>query len=73
MHCYRYLAAVGALSEAIDSLPNTEHRLPYSILADWMEENGIDADELLQVSGEEVRTIVETIISQHQPPLPHAA
>lgn len=73
MHCYRYLAAVARIADRIESLPATENRIPLSVIADWMEEHGIEADEVLAISGEEVRAIVEHAIGNDQPHLPHAA
>jgi len=72
MHCYQYLAAVNAVANTLESL-GTGQKLPYSVLADWMEENGIEPDDILLVSGSEVRAIVESLIQQDQPQLPHAA
>jgi len=73
MHCYRYLAAVSAVADTIESCSGSGQKLPYSVVADWMEETGIDADEILLVSGSEVRAIVEGLLQQDQPRLPHAA
>jgi hypothetical protein len=73
MHCYRYLAAVSAIAETVESLPETRHRLPLTVLADWMEENGIEAEDVLAVSGAEVRAIVESAIRRDDPQLPNAA
>ena len=73
MHCYRYLAAVARIADSIESLPATESRIPLSVIADWMEDHGIEPDEVLAVSGEEVRAIVEHAIGGDLPHLPHAA
>ena len=73
MHCYQYLAAVSAVATTIESIPGAGQQLPYSVIADWMEENGIEPDDILQVSGSEVRAIVESLLQQDQPHLPHAA
>lgn len=73
MHCYEYLAAVSAVATTIDTFPGAGQKLPYSVVADWMEENGIEPEDILQVSGEEVRAIVESVIHRDQPHLPHAA
>lgn len=73
MQCYEYFAAITAVANTIDTLPGTEHRLPYSVIADWMEENGIEPEDLLQQSGESVRAIVAQLIEQDQPRIPHAA
>ncbi len=73
MQCYRYLAAITAVSNSIETLPGTRHKLPHCVIADWMEENGIEPDDVLLVSGGEVRAIVECLIVDSQPQIPHAA
>lgn len=73
MHCYQYLAAVSAVAKSIESFPEAEQKLPYSVLADWMEDNGIEPEDVLLVSGAEVRAIVEGVIQRDRPHLPNAA
>jgi len=73
MHCYRYLAAVNAVANTIESCSDAGQKLPYSVVADWMEENGIAVEDVLLVSGSEVRAIVASLLQQDQPHLPHAA
>ncbi|TNF86204.1 MAG: hypothetical protein JSU67_09335 [Gammaproteobacteria bacterium] len=73
MQSYRYLAATTAVSNAIDSLPQTRHKLPYGVVADWMEEHEIEAEDILQVSGSEVRALVAALIERDQPTIPNAA
>jgi len=73
MHCYQYLAAVNAVATTIESCPGAGKKLPYSVVADWMEENGIEPEDILLISGDEVRAIVESVIRRDQPHLPHAA
>ena len=73
MHCYQYIAAVSAVANTVESCCGAGHKLPYSVVADWMEENGIEAEDVLLVSGSEVRAIVESLLRQDQPHLPHAA
>ena len=73
MQCYQYLAAITAVSNTIDNLPGTRHKMPYSVIANWIEENGIEAEDILLVSGSEVRAIVMDLVEQNQPQMPHAA
>ena len=47
MQCYHFLAATIAVAKTVDSMPGTEHQLPYGVIANWMVENDIDTDELL--------------------------
>ena len=73
MHCYEYLAAVTAVANAIDEIPGERHRMPYSVIADWMAQNDIEAEDLLTGSGDEVRALVEEMIHLDHPQMPHAA
>ena len=73
MHCYHYLSASMRIADILESLPENEDRIPLGVLADWMEENGIEAEEVLSVSGEQVRAIVERAIGGDRPHLPRAA
>lgn len=73
MQCYQYLAAITAVSNTIETLPGIQHKLPYSVIADWMAENDIEPEDVLHVSGDEVRAIVECLIVDSQPQVPHAA
>ncbi|MDH3390133.1 MAG: hypothetical protein OEN02_19775 [Gammaproteobacteria bacterium] len=73
MQCYQYLAAITAVSSTIETLPGCRHKLPHCVITDWMEENGIEPDDVLLVSGDEVRAIVESLIVDSQPQIPHAA
>ncbi len=73
MQCYEYLAAVAAVANAIDTIPGEAHKIPYSVLADWMAQNDIEAEDLLDVSGAEIKALVEEMIQQDHPQMPHAA
>lgn len=73
MQCYQYLAAVIAFANTIESLPGKRQKLPYGVIADWMEENDIEPEDLLRVTGPEARTIVDGLIENSQPQVPRAA
>ena len=73
MQCYEYLAAVTAVANAIDTIPNEPHKIPYSVVADWMAQNDIEAEDLFEVSGPEVKALVEEVIQQNHSHVPHAA
>lgn len=73
MQCYEYLAAVTAVANAIDTIPGERHRMPYSVVADWMAQNNIETEDLLDVSGAEIKALVEEMIQQDHPQMPHAA
>ena len=73
MQCYKYLAAITAVSMTIDSIPGSQHRLPHNVIADWMAENGIEAEDVLFASPAQLRSSIESLIAQNQPRILHAA
>ena len=73
MQCYQYLAAITAVSMTLDSIPGIDHRLPHNVIADWMAENDIEADDVLLASPVKLRSIIESLIVQNQPQVLHAA
>jgi len=73
MQCYQYLAAITAVANCIESAQGPRHKMPYNVIADWMEANDIDVQDVLLVSGDEVKAIVADLIEQSQPTMPHAA
>ena len=73
MQDYQYLAAITAVTDALDSLPQAPNKLPHSVVADWLEEQGIDAEDILLVSGSEVRAIVSDLVERGHPSTAHTA
>jgi uncharacterized Zn finger protein len=73
MQCYRYLAATAAVANTLEKVPGIQHRLPHSVIADWMAENDIEADEILSASSSAIEARIENLIRQNQPHMPHAA
>jgi hypothetical protein len=73
MQCYQYLAAITAVANALESIPGTHRKLPHSAIADWMDVNDIEAENLLYTSREQVVAIIEPLLQQDQPGIQHAA
>jgi hypothetical protein len=73
MQCYQYLAAITAVANTLDSIPGIDHKLPHSVIADWMAVNDIEAEDVLNASREQVTAIVESLIQENRPRIPHAA
>ena len=73
MHCYRYLAAVAAVSESIDESAGTCRKMPLAVVAEWMASNGIEAEQVLEIGGDEIRILIEETIQQDCPQLKPAA
>ena len=73
MQCYLYLATTQSVANALETIPDAPKKLPPSVVADWMEENRLDAEDLFLLSEAEIRTTVERMVHLAQPKIPHAA
>lgn len=73
MQCYQYLATVTAVANALEAFPEIRHKLPLGAIANWMEENDIEPEDLIFASADEVRTKIEILLQQNQPHIRIAA
>ncbi|HKJ52673.1 MAG TPA: hypothetical protein VKB27_14300 [Gammaproteobacteria bacterium] len=73
MQCYRYLASTLSIANALEKIPGAPKKLPPSVVADWMDENYIDADEAFLISEDEIRAAVERLVQLARPHIAHAA
>jgi len=73
MQCYQYLAATTSIANALESIPGASHKQHFSVVADWMDENNIEAEDVLLATGDEVRAIVEILFQPDRSDMPHAA
>ena len=73
MHCYQYLAAITAVANTIESIPGIHHKLPHSVIANWMEANEIEAEDVMFASRDQIAAAIESLIRDNQPRILHAA
>ena len=73
MQCYRYLASTLSIANALEKIPGAPKKLPLSVVADWMEENHLDADDPFLVSEDAIRATVEQLVQLDRPHILHAA
>jgi hypothetical protein len=73
MQCYQYLAALTAVANTIESIPGIPHKLPHSVIAEWMADNDIEAQDVLFATTEQIVAIVESLLRDNQPRILHAA
>ena len=73
MQCYQYLAAITAVANTIESIPGIQHKLPHSVIADWLAQNNIEAEDVLFATREHRVALIEMLIRDSQPGLPRAA
>ena len=73
MHCYQYLAATVAVANVIERIPGIHHRLPLCLIADWMAENDIEAEDVLFATPGTIEARIENLVQQNQPRIQQAA
>ena len=73
MHCYQYLAATVAVANVIQRIPGIRHGLPLSLIADWMAENDIEAEDVLFADPGAIEARVEHLVQQNEPRIQRAA
>ena len=71
MQNYRYLASIISVANALEAIPGTPKKLPPNVIADWMEENHIDAEDVLRSSSDELRLSIEHLVRPDHRNLPH--
>jgi len=67
MQCYQHLAAVIAVSHTLESLPGVGHKLPPGVIANWMDENGIEVEDVLFASTDTIKALIEPLVVRNQP------
>lgn len=73
MQCYQTLAATIAVANAIEKFPGISPKLPLSVIANWMGENDIEAEDVLFASTATIAARIENLVRQNQPSIPRAA
>ena len=62
MQCYQHLAATIAVSNILESFPGIRHKLPLSVIADWMDENRIEVEDVLFASTDAIKAQIEPLV-----------
>ena len=71
MQNYRYLASIMSVSKALESIPGAAQKLPPNVVAEWMEENHLDAEDVLRTSSDELKFTIENLVHPDHTNLPH--
>ena len=64
MHCYQTIGATTRVSRLIAELKGTEYQQPQSTVADWMESNGIDLEDVLDADYETLKAQVAALLDR---------
>lgn len=73
MHCYQTLAAAALVAKLFEELPQNGRRLPLAEAAEWMSQNGIEAEDLFSAGPDEIRAKLVSLIEHRRPPVSIAA
>ena len=71
MQNYRYLASIMSVMNALEAIPEAPKKLPPNVVADWMEENHLDAEDVLESSGDELKFTIENLVRPDHTNVPH--
>ncbi len=71
MQNYRYLASIMSVANALEAIPGAPKKLPPAVVADWMEENHLDAEDVLGTSSDELRFTIENLVQPDHRNFPH--
>lgn len=73
MHCYQYLAATVAVANIIERIPGIHHKLPLCLIADWMTENEIEAEDVFFATPGDIEVRIVDLVHRNQPRIQQAA
>lgn len=73
MHCYQTFAAITLIANTLEILPEVGRKLPHSVIADWMDQHGIEPEDVLYASPHEVKAKLVGVIRLGRSHIPHAA
>ena len=73
MHCYQIMAAATVVANTFELVPEIGRKLPHAVIIDWMEQHGIEPEDLLYAEPEVVRARLLFEIGLGRPQIPRAA
>lgn len=73
MHCYKTYAAITIIANYLEIMPEVGRKLPLAVIADWMAQNDIEAEDVLYARPEAVKAQLVSLVDSNRPRLPSAA
>jgi uncharacterized protein (DUF433 family) len=73
MHCYKTFAATTLIANILETLPEIGRRLPPAVIAEWMAQNDIEAEDVLYHAPDVAKAKLVSLIEQNRPHISHAA
>ena len=72
MQSYKTYASITLIANTFEILPEVGCKLPHSVIAEWMEQNDIEPEDVLYASPDIVKAKLVRLVSNNLPQIPHA-
>ena len=73
MQCYKTYAATTIVANYLEIMPEVGHKLPHASIAEWMGENNIEPEDVLNSTPQAIKKRLARLIEHSRPCLPNAA
>jgi hypothetical protein len=72
MQSYKTYASITLIANTFEIQPEVGCKLPHSVIAEWMEQNDIEPEDVLYASPDIVKAKLVRLVSNNLPQIPHA-
>jgi hypothetical protein len=72
MQSYKTYASITLIANTFEILPEVGCKLSHSVIAEWMEQNDIEPEDVLYASPDIVKAKLVRLVSNNLPQIPHA-
>ena len=73
MQCFKTYAAALIIADYLASIPECGRKLPHATVADWMEQNDIEPEDVLNTTPQAIKKRLRQLAPDNLPNLPNAA
>ncbi len=73
MQCYKTYAATTIIADYLEVMPEIGRKLPHSAISEWMAQNDIEPEDVLNTTPQSLKTRLAKLIDQSCPRQPSAA
>ena len=73
MQCFKTYAATLIIAGYLDSMSESCRKLPHAAIADWMEQNDIEPEDVLNTTPQAIKKWLSQLPPQNLPTLSNAA
>jgi len=73
MQCIKTYAATLIVANYLESMPEYGRKLPHAAIADWMDQNNIEPEDVLYTTPQAIKKWLRQLAPQYLPNLSNAA